>query len=194
MDVVPQGRAAVVHDDPGLLEPEEQADSHSHEPDRCRDRDQATKPIPQEYRPDQRVGDEHLGQARLLAGQRQEGEQDVDGSNGENPPIASTGMERLLGVAERPGKDQNRREFESQDNAEHQITGSSVTVLVTSTREVVDVSGKNSDSLIRWLESQKRRVRATSQIRNGRTQSFLTGSRITTPASSSEFRMPVLVA
>ena len=63
-------------------------------------------------------------EAGLLARQRQEGEQDVDGNNGENTPITSTEMERLLGVEEHPGKDQNRREFESQDNAEHQITGS----------------------------------------------------------------------
>ncbi len=33
-------------------------------------------------------------------------------------------MERLLGVEEHPVKDQNRREFESHDNAEHQITSS----------------------------------------------------------------------
>ena len=98
--------------------------------------DQATKPIPQEDRPDQRVGDEHLGQAGLLSCQRQEGEQDVDGDNGENAPITSTEMERLLGVEEHPGKDQNRREFESQDNAEHQITGLGGSVLVTSTREI----------------------------------------------------------
>ena len=48
----------------------------------------------------------------------------MDNSDGENPRVASSGSKALLRVEEDPRKDQNRREFESQDNAKHQITSS----------------------------------------------------------------------
>ena len=89
-------------------------------PYRHRAGEQATNSVTEQDRPDQGIGHKHLGEARLLAGQGQQCEEDMDDGNGEDSPVPPTGAERLLGARERPGENQDRREFEGQDNGEHQ--------------------------------------------------------------------------
>ena len=43
----------------------------------------------------------------------------MDDGDGKDAPIAATGTEHLFWAVERPGKDQDRREFDGKDDAEH---------------------------------------------------------------------------
>ena len=109
----------MVHDDPSLLEPEQEADRRGHPPYRHRAGEQATNSVTEQDRPNQGIGYKHLGEARLLAGQGQQCEKDMNDGNGEDTQYRRPGRNVSSGREERPGEDQDRREFEGQDEGEH---------------------------------------------------------------------------